>query len=68
MSIITQLRCPVEPYTGCRGQADESADNSSSGVSVQQSVGSSTGRDTCVPEQALVNSQALMFLFSRVWS
>ena len=25
--------------------------NSSSGVSVQQSVGSNPGRDTCVPEQ-----------------
>ena len=27
------------------------APNSSSGVSVQQSVGSNPGRDTCVPEQ-----------------
>ena len=27
------------------------APNSSSGVSVQQSVGSSPGHDTCVPEQ-----------------
>ena len=27
------------------------APNSSSGASVQQSVGSNPGRDTCVPEQ-----------------
>ena len=36
--------------------------DSSSGVSDQQSVGSSSGRDTCI-----LQTQALVFLTSRVW-
>ena len=37
--------------TGCGESIGAQTANSSSGVSVQQSVGSNPGRDTCVPDE-----------------
>ena len=47
---VCYQRSILAVWEGCHGQADKSNDLSSA-ASVQQSVGSNPGRDSCVPEQ-----------------